>query len=37
LEGEQLLHLDISHLTTGFYTLKVQLDDKTSTHRFIKQ
>lgn len=37
LDGEQLLKLDISKLSTGFYTLKVQLNDKTSIHRFIKQ
>ena len=37
LTGEQLLPLDISNLSTGFYTLKVQLNDKTSIHRFIKQ
>jgi hypothetical protein len=37
LDGEQLLSLDVSDFPTGFYTLKVQLDDKTSIHRFIKQ
>ncbi|MBL6873144.1 MAG: T9SS type A sorting domain-containing protein [Flavobacteriales bacterium] len=37
LDDEQLLTLDISDLSTGFYTLKVQLNDKTSIHRFIKQ
>jgi hypothetical protein len=37
LNGEQLLPLDISNLSTGFYTLKVQLNDKSSIHKFIKQ
>jgi len=37
LDGEQLLSLDVSDFPTGFYTLKVQLEDKTSIHRFIKQ